>query len=58
MFSVKNINVFEKYFFTNSASDAGLVKRAKELLSHHGFGSDPTKGISTDYNRPLLIPAW
>ena len=41
-----------------SASDAGLVKRGKELLSHHGFGSDPLKGISTDYNRPLLIPAW
>jgi len=34
------------------------VKRAKELLSHHGFGSEAAKGISTDYNRPLLIPAW
>ena len=46
------------FYSTFSASDAGLVKRAKELLSHHGFGSDPLKGISTDYNRPLLIPAW
>lgn len=41
-----------------SGSEAGLVKRAKELLSHHGFGTDPLKGISTDFNRPLLIPAW
>jgi hypothetical protein len=32
------------------------MKKAKELLSHHGFGSEPTKGISTDVSQPLLIP--
>ncbi|KAJ8866916.1 hypothetical protein PR048_032778 [Dryococelus australis] len=40
-----------------SLKDAGLVKKAKDLLSHHGFGSAPVKSISQDYNKPLLVPA-
>ncbi|XP_063227498.1 cytoplasmic dynein 2 light intermediate chain 1 [Bacillus rossius redtenbacheri] len=40
-----------------SVKDAGLVKKAKDLLSHHGFGSAAVKSISQDHNKPLLIPA-
>nr|CAD7425879.1 unnamed protein product [Timema monikensis] len=40
-----------------SVKDTGLVKKAKDLLSHHGFGTNPLKSISQDYNKPLLIPA-
>ena len=41
-----------------SAMDSGLVKKAKDLLNHHAFGTDPSKGMSQDYNKPLIIPAW
>ncbi|XP_021923284.1 cytoplasmic dynein 2 light intermediate chain 1 isoform X2 [Zootermopsis nevadensis] len=40
-----------------SLKDSGLVKKAKDLLNHHGFGAPPGKSISQDYNKPLLIPA-
>ncbi|XP_033610967.1 cytoplasmic dynein 2 light intermediate chain 1 isoform X3 [Cryptotermes secundus] len=40
-----------------SLKDSGLVKKAKDLLNHHGFGGPPVKSISQDYNKPLLIPA-
>ncbi|XP_068235141.1 cytoplasmic dynein 2 light intermediate chain 1 [Palaemon carinicauda] len=40
-----------------SARDAGLVKKAKELLSHYAFGSVESKNLAQDYNKPLLIPA-
>ncbi|CAL4088469.1 unnamed protein product [Meganyctiphanes norvegica] len=40
-----------------SAKDAGLIKKAKELLSHHGFNTQDSKSLSQDYNKPLLIPA-
>jgi dynein light intermediate chain 2 len=40
-----------------SLKDSGLVKKAKDLLNHHGFGAPPVKSISQDYNKPLLIPA-
>ncbi|XP_069686757.1 cytoplasmic dynein 2 light intermediate chain 1 [Periplaneta americana] len=40
-----------------SLKDSGLVKKAKDLLSHHAFGGPPVKSISQDYNKPLLIPA-
>ena len=38
--------------------DTGLVKKARDLLSHHAFGADAGKGVSQDYNKPLIIPAW
>ncbi len=41
-----------------SAKDSGLVKKVRDLLSHQAFGSDPPSGMSQDYNKPLLIPAW
>ncbi|XP_049780347.1 cytoplasmic dynein 2 light intermediate chain 1 [Schistocerca cancellata] len=40
-----------------SHRDTGLVKKAKDVLNHHAFGALPVKGISQDYNNPLLIPA-
>ena len=40
-----------------SAMDSGLVKKARDLLSHHAFDSPPAKGVSQDYNKPLIIPA-
>ena len=41
-----------------SAKDTGLVKKARDLLNHHAFNTDPGKGVSQDYNKPLIIPAW
>ena len=41
-----------------SAKDAGLVKKARDLLSYHAFNTEPGKGVSQDYNKPLIIPAW
>jgi len=35
-----------------------LVKKARDLLSHHAFGAEAGKGVSQDYNKPLIIPAW
>ena len=48
------------HFFvsTISAMDSGLVRKAKEILNYHAFGSDPVKGVSQDYNKPLFIPAY
>lgn len=40
-----------------SARDAGLIKKAKELLSHYAFGTVESKNIAQDYNKPLIIPA-
>ena len=40
-----------------SSRDPGLVKKARDLLSHHGFNTPPGKGVSQDYNKPLIIPA-
>ena len=34
------------------------MKKAKDLLGCHAFGSDPVKGVSQDYNKPLFIPAY
>lgn len=47
-------------FFVSSISamDSGLVRKAKEILNYHAFGSDPVKGVSQDYNKPLFIPAY
>ena len=38
--------------------DSGLLKKAKDILSYHAFGTDPVKGVSQDYNKPLFIPAF
>ena len=48
------------HFFVSyiSAMDSGLVRKAKEILNYHAFGSDPVKGVSQDYNKPLFIPAY
>ena len=35
-----------------------MVKKARDLLSHHAFDTEPGKGVSQDYNKPLIIPAW
>ena len=40
-----------------SSRDPGLVKKARDLLSHHGFNTPAGKGVSQDYNKPLIIPA-
>ena len=40
-----------------SALDTGLVKKARDLLSHYAFDSTAAKGVSQDYNKPLIIPA-
>ena len=34
------------------------MKKARDLLSHHAFNTEPGKGMSQDYNKPLIIPAW
>lgn len=34
------------------------MKKTKDLLNYHAFGTDPVKGMSQDYNKPLIIPAW
>ncbi|GLH05592.1 Cytoplasmic dynein 2 light intermediate chain 1 [Gryllus bimaculatus] len=39
-----------------SLKEPGLIKKAKDLLSYHGFGTSPIKSISQDYNKPLIIP--
>lgn len=41
-----------------SSKDSGSVKKAKDLLSQLAFGTEPNKGVSQDYNKPLIIPAW
>ena len=53
-------NVLCMHFFVSSISamDSGLVRKAKEILNYHAFGSDPVKGVSQDYNKPLFIPAY
>ena len=38
--------------------DTGLLKKAKDILNNHAFGTDPVKGVSQDYNKPLFIPAF
>ena len=35
-----------------------MVKKARDLLSYHAFNTEPGKGVSQDYNKPLIIPAW
>ncbi|KAF2358513.1 Dynein family light intermediate chain [Trinorchestia longiramus] len=39
-----------------SARDPGLVKRAKEIMSHFAFNTAEVKSLAQDYNRPLIIP--
>ncbi|XP_018017122.1 uncharacterized protein LOC108673763 [Hyalella azteca] len=39
-----------------SSRDGGLVKKAKEIMSHYGFGSAEVKSLAQDYNRPLIVP--
>ena len=46
-----------RIFCLISTKDSGLVKKARDLLSHHAFGAEPGKGVSQDYNKPLIIPA-
>ena len=41
-----------------SAKDSGSVKKTRDLLNFHAFGTDPGKGMSQDYNKPLIIPAF
>ena len=43
---------------STSAKDSGLVKKARDLLGHHAFGTEAGTGMSQDYNKPLMIPAW
>ncbi|TRY77427.1 hypothetical protein TCAL_06882 [Tigriopus californicus] len=43
-------------FYTSK--DSGSVKKARDLLSQLAFGTEPNKGVSQDYNKPLIIPAW
>ncbi|CAG0901462.1 unnamed protein product [Darwinula stevensoni] len=40
-----------------SCKDTVLLKRARDLLSHYAFNTAPLKIMSTDYNKPLVIPA-
>ncbi|XP_050441539.1 cytoplasmic dynein 2 light intermediate chain 1 [Adelges cooleyi] len=40
-----------------STNEAILVKRAKEVLSHYGFGTSYSKNYVQDSNKPLFIPA-
>ncbi|XP_046587099.1 cytoplasmic dynein 2 light intermediate chain 1 isoform X1 [Neodiprion lecontei] len=40
----------------HSCRDTSLVRRAKDMLSHYGFGSQLTKGVCIDYEKPLLVP--
>lgn len=40
-----------------SARDPGLVKKAKEVLSHLAFGTAESRNLAQDYNKPLIIPA-
>ena len=56
MFSAKVTQPWIFIFF--SAMDSGLVRKAKDILNHLAFGSDPVKGVSQDYNKPLFIPAY
>ncbi|XP_012253953.2 cytoplasmic dynein 2 light intermediate chain 1 [Athalia rosae] len=41
----------------HSSRDTALVRRTKDMLSHYGFGAQPMKSVTTDYEKPLLIPA-
>jgi len=41
-----------------SAKDSGLLRKTRDLLNHHAFNLDPPSGMSQDYNKPLIIPAW
>eukprot|EP00095_Tigriopus_kingsejongensis_P007133 maker-scaffold687_size111633-snap-gene-0.25 protein:Tk07133 transcript:maker-scaffold687_size111633-snap-gene-0.25-mRNA-1 annotation:"cytoplasmic dynein 2 light intermediate chain 1" len=41
-----------------SAKDSGSVKKAKDVLSHLAFGTEANRGVSQDYNKPLIIPSW
>lgn len=34
------------------------MKKTLDLLKHHAFGTDPPTGMSQDYNKPLIIPAF
>ena len=34
------------------------MKKTRDLLNFHAFGTDPGKGMSQDYNRPLIIPTF
>ncbi|XP_011309825.1 cytoplasmic dynein 2 light intermediate chain 1 [Fopius arisanus] len=40
-----------------SSKDSGLVRKMKDLLSWHGFSNHPMKGICSDLDKALLIPA-
>ena len=44
--------------FFSSALDSGLLKKAKDILNNHAFGTEAVKGVSQDYNKPLFIPAF
>ena len=44
--------------FVSSALDSGLLKKAKDILNNHAFGTEAVKGVSQDYNKPLFIPAF
>jgi hypothetical protein len=34
------------------------VKKARDLLNHHAFGTELGQGMSQDYNKPIIIAAW
>ncbi|XP_011151896.1 cytoplasmic dynein 2 light intermediate chain 1 isoform X2 [Harpegnathos saltator] len=40
-----------------SSKDKILVRRIKDLLAHHGFGSPFTEEKCADYEKPLMMPA-
>ncbi|XP_063982762.1 cytoplasmic dynein 2 light intermediate chain 1 isoform X1 [Diachasmimorpha longicaudata] len=40
-----------------SSKDSGLARKMKDLLSWHGFNNHPVKGICSDLDKALLIPA-
>ena len=44
--------------YVSSALDSGLLKKAKDILNNHAFGTEAVKGVSQDYNKPLFIPAF
>ena len=34
------------------------MKKTRDLLNHHAFGTDPALGVSMDHNKHLIVPPW
>ncbi|XP_043277858.1 cytoplasmic dynein 2 light intermediate chain 1 isoform X2 [Venturia canescens] len=39
----------------HSSKDSVLMRKTKDLLSHHGFGSHTARATCVDYGKPLII---